>query len=289
MAADSKNIYSGSWNGGVSVSSNSGSTWTTMNNGLTAWGLYVISLESGLSYVLSGTQGNGVSLSTDDGISWSAVNTGLSGNQLFVNAITVNGAYIYAGTAGGVMKRPLTDILTLTATPASLNMNSAANSSSSFSITSNISWTLISSDTWLTPDITSGYQNATVTLTAAANTLNTSRSATVTISGGGLPNQTVTVTQDGVATGVEYPVAGNINIYPNPVHDILSVSVPGLPGLNEYFIRIISLGGREVYETEASGSEFRLNVSGWLPKGIYILQVTDRNNIPQAVRKIVVQ
>lgn len=53
----------------------------------------------------------------------------------------------------------------------------------SFSITSNVNWTVESSETWLTVTPSSGSKNGKVTVTAVANTTLLSRSATVTVSG----------------------------------------------------------------------------------------------------------
>jgi hypothetical protein len=84
---------------------------------------------------------------------------------------------------------------TLTVSPNTLSLAAAANSTGSFAVTSNISWTAVSSQTWLTLSAVSGSNNANITATAAANTTTSTRSATVTISGTGVTSQTVTVTQ----------------------------------------------------------------------------------------------
>jgi hypothetical protein len=65
-----------------------------------------------------------------------------------------------------------------------------------FGITSNVSWTVSSSASWLTVSPTSGSNSGTVTLTASANSGSNARTATVTVSGAGVSNQTVTVTQE---------------------------------------------------------------------------------------------
>ena len=63
-----------------------------------------------------------------------------------------------------------------------------------FGITSNVAWTVSSSDSWATINVTSGSNNATITLSASANTSAASRYATVTITGGGL-TKTISVSQ----------------------------------------------------------------------------------------------
>ena len=86
--------------------------------------------------------------------------------------------------------------VTLTVSPTSWNPNSAAQTSSNFSITSNTSWTISDDATWLSTSKTSGSGNSTFTITATANTSTSSRSATVTVAGGGI-TRTVSVTQAG--------------------------------------------------------------------------------------------
>ncbi|MCX6147620.1 MAG: BACON domain-containing carbohydrate-binding protein [Candidatus Kapabacteria bacterium] len=80
----------------------------------------------------------------------------------------------------------------------SLTLASKANSTKSFDILSNTSWTISSNQAWLNTNKTSGQLNSTITLTAQENTNLSSRSATVTISSNTL-SQIVSVTQDGVA------------------------------------------------------------------------------------------
>jgi hypothetical protein len=86
---------------------------------------------------------------------------------------------------------------TLSVSPATVNVAAAANSTGTFNITSNTSWTVTDNQSWLTVSPTSGSNNGTVTATAQANTSTSARTATVTVSATGLPSQTVTVTQSG--------------------------------------------------------------------------------------------
>lgn len=83
---------------------------------------------------------------------------------------------------------------TLSVSSTSLNITATANSTATFDISSNVSWTVSSDQTWLFVSPTSGSNNGTVTLTAQANPNAATRSATITVSGSGTP-QTITVTQ----------------------------------------------------------------------------------------------
>ena len=92
-----------------------------------------------------------------------------------------------------------TVVSNLTVSPSSLSFSSSSGSQS-ISITSNVSWTAGSNQSWLTVSPTSGSNNGTVTATATANTGTGSRTATVTITGGGI-TRTVAVTQSGTSSG----------------------------------------------------------------------------------------
>jgi hypothetical protein len=84
---------------------------------------------------------------------------------------------------------------TLSVSPTSLSLTADANSTGTFDVNTDVSWTVSSNQTWLTVDPTSGSNNGTVTVTAQANISLSPRIATVTVSGTGALSQTVTVTQ----------------------------------------------------------------------------------------------
>lgn len=86
---------------------------------------------------------------------------------------------------------------TLEVSPASLALGSTASSQGSFSITSNVNWSVSKDATWVTVSPINGSGNGTVTVTAnSANSSANPRSATVTVSGSGI-SRTVSVTQSG--------------------------------------------------------------------------------------------
>jgi hypothetical protein len=91
------------------------------------------------------------------------------------------------GTSGGA---------TLTVTPANQNVPATPAGSTSFTVTSNSSWTAVSDQTWcnVTP---SGTGDSTIIANYLENTLLTGRVANITVTVSGIPPVTVTVTQDG--------------------------------------------------------------------------------------------
>jgi hypothetical protein len=89
-------IFAGT-DGGVYLSTNSGTSWTQENNGLT--NIYVFSVDINSSgYIFAGTYGGGVYSSTNNGASWTQV--GLTSSEIYSLAINSTG-YIFAGTFGG--------------------------------------------------------------------------------------------------------------------------------------------------------------------------------------------
>jgi hypothetical protein len=90
---------SGTGNEGVLRSATNGSTWETMNSGLTDTSVYALAVSG--TTLFAGTNGGGVFLSSNYGANWTAANNGLSNN--FVNALVVSGSNLFAGTdEGGV-------------------------------------------------------------------------------------------------------------------------------------------------------------------------------------------
>ena len=96
-------VFAGTNGGGIFYSSDNGTNWTQINNGLTM--LYVYALIEHDSYIFAGTyhegtlNGGGVFRSDDNGQNWIAINNGLS--NLSVMSFTANSDYVFVGTNGG--------------------------------------------------------------------------------------------------------------------------------------------------------------------------------------------
>ncbi len=86
----------------------------------------------------------------------------------------------------------------LSVTPSSQNVSSAAGSTT-FSVSSNVSWTVSDDASWLTVSPTSGSNDGTLTANYDENTTTSSRTGTITVTGGGITS-TVTVVQEGQTT-----------------------------------------------------------------------------------------
>jgi hypothetical protein len=90
-------LLAGTSGGGVSLSTDGGTSWSVLNDGLT--NTYVQALARLDRALFAGTAG-GVFRSTNNGVTWIAANTGLTDTS--VHALAVSGSNLFAGTSGGV-------------------------------------------------------------------------------------------------------------------------------------------------------------------------------------------
>ena len=99
FAVSDTNLFAGNdGGGGVFHSTNNGTSWTAVNDGLSS--LYVEVLAFSGADLFAGTGGGGIFHSTNNGTSWAEVNTGLTNTTVW--SFGVSGTNLFAGTAGGV-------------------------------------------------------------------------------------------------------------------------------------------------------------------------------------------
>jgi photosystem II stability/assembly factor-like uncharacterized protein len=91
-------LFAGTTGEGAFCSSDSGTTWTSINSGLT--GRYVDGLASIGTNIFAAVFNAGVFYSSNDGTNWIAVNTGLT--NLMVNTLIASDSNLYLGTNRGV-------------------------------------------------------------------------------------------------------------------------------------------------------------------------------------------
>ncbi len=96
LAISGKNIFAGT-SDGVYLSTNYGSSWDSVNTGLTNRNIFSLVISG--SNIFAGTMG-GVFLSTNNGKSWTSVSTGLTNRELYVFSLAISGTNIFAGTLG---------------------------------------------------------------------------------------------------------------------------------------------------------------------------------------------
>jgi endoglucanase Acf2 len=98
------------------------------------------------------------------------------------------------GRLSFVYKGPATPFLTVSSNEVA--MEAFINSKKTIEVSSNVNWTAVSNQSWLSIAPTAGFGDTKVTLTAEENPITSPRVATVTLSGNGVTNQVITVTQD---------------------------------------------------------------------------------------------
>ena len=178
-----------------------------------------------------------------------------------------------------------------------ITIPSTANTDGKFNIISNTDWTITSSQPWLTvgvelyyslggqgyktmlysgtaPDIgafeymqttATGHDSAFVTLTAEANTAYTSRNATVTVSGTGVSNKIVNVTQEASAPPVGIPIYVSSLIAsatPNVIEMTYDKSLANIvPSTTAFTVRVNSIS-KDIVSVSISDTKVRLTLAG---------------------------
>ncbi|MGD0038316.1 MAG: FG-GAP-like repeat-containing protein, partial [Bacteroidota bacterium] len=90
------NLFAGT-NGGVFLSTDDGTSWTAVDDGLT--NTNVTALYTSGPNLYAGTTGGGVFLSADNGKNWTEIDNGFTNAN--VSAILISGSNLFAGTNGG--------------------------------------------------------------------------------------------------------------------------------------------------------------------------------------------
>ncbi len=202
-----------------------------------------------------------------------------------VDTITVSGDGV---NSKKVIVTQAAGLATLSISKDSLNIDAVSNSKRTFSIYSNEAWNLTTNQgqTWLTPNVTSGSDSTVITLAYTANTSGTQRTDTVIVSANGVNPDTLIVTQTaGSVTGLADIRSVDVTIYPNPVADNLSISIPNPPAQTS--IAIYNIKGIEVYSSNITSVLTEVDMSGY-SSGVYIVKIiTPFNEI--ATKKIIKQ
>ncbi len=130
----------------------------------------------------------------------------------------------------------------LIVTPLNQNVSSSSGTTS-FTVTSNVSWTSSSNQTWctVTPSGTGG--NGTITATYQSNTGTGSRIAAITVSGSGVSDQVVTVTQSGTAPSlVVTPLNQNVTSSSGTTSFDVASNVEWTSSCNQTWCTVTSAG-----------------------------------------------
>jgi len=146
-----------------------------------------------------------------------------------------------------------------------------AGDSRSFSITSNIDWTVESSADWITTDISAGTGDSPLTVTVESNPSDESRSGTLTLTAESI-STVITIFQDaGEVVIVENDALSKLLLFPNPTYGQLQLTnLP--PDISTLEIEILQTDGKVAHHQHYTATDGRvvLDISE-LPSGTYIL------------------
>ncbi len=167
-----------------------------------------------------------------------------------------------------------------------LKVLASENSSVTFSISSNVEWTIESSGTWLTPNINSGSDNAVITLTAEANPDTIVRVDTISVESDVADTLVQIVVVQSAKTiesltkvVIEYPDVTDITVYPNPVNSLLKID----SDTDVLKTDVISLSGKIVLSQVRTDV---INVESLTP-GLYLIKITTSEGV--VIKKVVKQ
>jgi phosphotriesterase-related protein len=161
---------------------------------------------------------------------------------------------------------------TLSVTPESRSVGSSSGTTT-FTVTSNIDWSLSENSIWFTA-IKADATNLTVNYDE--NTSVVSRFEKITIGGAGVNSQSVYIIQEGDILSTIKPISEiqQINIFPNPVSNKISITYPEGKSL---IIEIYEPSGRLVIRLQSSykNEVTEIDFSGF-NSGLYLYRIIDK-------------
>jgi hypothetical protein len=167
---------------------------------------------------------------------------------------------------------------TLTVSATNIAFESQSGINNSTTITSNTTWQVSSNQTWLTVTPLTLAGDGVLNINASANENNAARTATITISGNGVPSIEIKVTQAAkTPTGINNSDQNLIQIYPNPTTDGFIITTDPTPSL----LTITDLKGKLVLRQTVENQAY-VDISTLTP-GIYIVYI--KNKIMKVIKK----
>ena len=251
-----------------------------MSNGLTGFGLDVLSFVFSGDNLFAGTWRGGIFLSKNNGESWKAVNTGLMYSDLrpssVVTSLAIVGKDLYAGTRGaGVWRRPLKEMIV----PELSTIDSVPYQSEFIEVTSTDDGIIYLVPENTDKDLTSIRGVCIDSVAAIADDL-------ITINISGLENGKYWLyARDGsgniseykeftiAGVGIENSYTGQIRIFPTPARKQVTLQVAKSA---EYSFEIISMNGQVILSRDFTGETFQVDLSSF-QKGIYVITIRSKD------------
>jgi hypothetical protein len=145
----------------------------------------------------------------------------------------------------------------------------ASETTKQVSITSNVTWTAVSDQSWLTVSPGSGTGDADISLSVTVNTSSENRTAILILSSVETETDTINVTQSGKTTGILPTSYNNTEvIYPNPASEFINISIETMPHSR---LTVYNLQGKQVLET-ALEQKSQIDISH-LNSGVYLYRL----------------
>jgi hypothetical protein len=215
----------------ANVSVNAGAAGTALTNGL---GVYTMNKVNVGSYTVTPTLAGYTFTPTSRTVSLTNVQNPVSPT-------------VY-GIASNI-NFTATPLPLLTVSPQTLSIAASGLNNISLTVTGNVAWTASSNQSWATITPQSGSNNGTVTLNVALNPTAAQRTASITISGGGI-TRTVAITQGAGTTTLAAPVA------------TAATNIAGAGALMNFTANWLAVAGATGYQIDiATDSTFTLLVA----------------------------
>jgi len=120
LVASDTNLFAGNNNGKIFRSTDNGTSWTVVYNGLAGSRTDALAISDTNLFAANSA---GVLRSTNNGTSWTAVNSGLTGTSLYIVALFVSDTNLFAGTWGSSAFRSTNNGTTWTSANNGLTSN----------------------------------------------------------------------------------------------------------------------------------------------------------------------
>lgn len=143
----------------------------------------------------------------------------------------------------------------------------------SVQVSSNIDWTVMTSEDWISTDLSVGSNDATLNITVDSNLEESSRSGTVTLTGGAQSVSIVVFQDPGQITSVLDQINNELLLSPNPTDG--GIHLTNLPThYQSLSISVVQLDGKKIFSKECIliNDALHVNLDDLLP-GAYLLKL----------------
>jgi hypothetical protein len=154
----------------------------------------------------------------------------------------------------------------------------------SFTVNSNLNWTVLSDATWCTVT-PSGSGNGTIVADFTMNISDQPRVANIQVTAPSVPSRTVTVSQAKSAIGIDEKSSVTFRIYPNPTKGVFRI-VPANGYTGDVNISVMDLNGQQILKKLFSReTDYLIDIS-FAPQGCYYIEI--RSATSSQITKLVI-